>query len=105
MGCSLIKFSTGTSYQTNPTNPNPSLFEIQQICQIGDFVLAEIRYVGCTNYEGNKIILWKGITKEEVLSMKEIDPHFTPNSKIVARFEPTLGGWSMALTLIKIWEE
>jgi hypothetical protein len=91
------RVSSTDSYKKDPRNPNPLLFELKQAHKIGDFVIAAINYIGCTNYEGNKILVFKGLSEDEFMNLKEIDPHFTEGSKLVARFEPTKSGMEMAL--------
>jgi hypothetical protein len=36
------------------------------------------------------------------MKLKEIDPHFLPDNNIIARFEPTNEGWSMAIKFLKL---
>lgn len=91
--------SSGDSYKQDSRNPNPLIYEIGYNCRIGDYIIAAINYIGCTNYEGNKILVWKGLTNEEFSSLTAIDPHFTAGSKLCARFEPTKQGMDMAMWL------
>ncbi len=99
MGCNVL-LSNSNSYERDSRNPNPLIFEIERILQVGEFVIAKIRYVGCTNYEGRKVLVWKGVSKRIIEKRKSIDPHFTeaePN--MVARFAPTALGWKLAISL------
>ena len=44
------------------------------------FLLVLIFYPNCTNYAGKKLLIYnKGITKDDLLSQKLIDPHFLDN--------------------------
>lgn len=92
-GNSYIKFT-----QNIQGNPNPDNFEIKRSEQIGEWLLLEIVYPDCKNYEGKKILLYRS-TLRELLQQKHIDPHFSDNPDFIspfARFEPTAGGWNAA---------
>jgi hypothetical protein len=88
-----------------PPNPDPTNFRILQAEQQGEFLLLKVHYPDCTNYEGNKVLLFKGVTLLDVVNQKVIDPHFNESGKgrhyPVARFAPTEQGWEMALKLMK----
>ena len=87
----------------NP-NPNPHNFKVQQTLQLGKLTIAQVVYPDCTNYEGNKILVFE-LTAEQVRDMKVIDPHFSriaPHLSPIARFVPTERGWEMALNFAKI---
>lgn len=97
MGISTFARSSDcNTYKTVPGNPNPSQFYIERIAQYGNNTVAMLQYDGCTNYEGNKIIVWRGMTAYQVNNLPSIDPHFTEDNNIVARFVPTEEGWEMA---------
>jgi len=86
-------------------NPNPSNYKIIREKAIDKFILIEINYPDCKNYEGNKILLFENTTIHQLKMQKLIDPHFSDNLKFhspIARFEPTEKGWGMALRLIEI---
>lgn len=85
-------------------NPDPNNYKIVRSEQHGKFLLIEINYPDCTNYEGNKILLYQNITIKKLLSQKLIDPHFSQNKNYkspIARFEPTEKGWRIGETLAK----
>lgn len=77
-------------------------FKIMATHQEGKNIAVLIKYPDNTNYNGNKIVIFKNKTKEQVLKMKEIDPHFLPDNNIIARFEPTNEGWSMAIKFLNM---
>jgi len=82
-----------------PPNPNPSKYKILRENLIGEFLVVEIAYEGCTNYEGKKILVFKGVTYQQLIEQNSIDPHFSENEKFIspiARFEPTERGWAWA---------
>ena len=84
-------------------NPNPLRFEILRVATQGSALVAEVKYPDCTNYEGRKILLFKGnMTEEKLRRLSTLDPHFTDDPQTpspIARFEPTPYGWAMARSL------
>jgi hypothetical protein len=85
-------------------NPNPSNYKINRTKQVKNFLLIEINYPDSTNYEGNKILLFKDCNLEDLKLQDKIDPHFSENKLFyspIARFEPTEFGWNMGLDIIK----
>ena len=44
--------------------------------QVKTNVVVEINYPDCTNYEGNKIIVFKDVNKLTIWNLNSIDPHF-----------------------------
>lgn len=89
--------SSGNSY---PEDPIPSRFKIVRLEQHGRFVIGVINYPNCTTFNGSKILVWEDTTVDEVENMKSIDPHFLEDSKIVARFAPTLKGKQYAIDFV-----
>jgi hypothetical protein len=91
-------------YKSLP-NPDPYNWIINKSYKEGRFLLIDITYPDCTNYEGRKIMLYEDATLVGLKRQKILDPHFSSNKKFhspVARFEPTEYGWQMAQGLIKI---
>jgi hypothetical protein len=80
-------------------NPDPYNFSIQKYLSIGRFVIAKINYPNCTNYEGNKILIFENLDVKTLLKQHHIDPHFcnTGCTSPIARFKPTDDGWNMAV--------
>lgn len=101
MGCFRKSMSSGESYTTDSRNPNPLNYEIQWCLAQGDFLLARVKYFGCTNYEGDKLLLFFEMTEKELRALRELDPHFTEKSKLIGRFKPDAGGEALAMWLIK----
>ena len=101
MGMSILnrscKSCTPTSGNSNAPNPNPEGFVILGAEQIGRNVVAIIKYVGCTNFEGVKVCVYRGVTCSQIRNMKILDPHFSEQGIApFARFEPTLEGKNAA---------
>jgi hypothetical protein len=81
-----------------PPNPDPANYRILRADKHGPFLLVEVLYPDCTNYEGRKILLYKGVTLADFDRQGSIDPHFSENPKFaspIARFVPTQTGWEM----------
>ena len=97
------RISSTNSYKTDSKNPNPYLFRVLLAITLQDFIVAEIQYIGCTNFEGKKILVFKGMTMAEFTEKLQIDPHFNEYSQLVARFVPTIEGWDMALQFVRSW--
>ena len=91
-----------------PPNPNPSNFKIKKVEEDRGYLVVFINYPDCTNYEGNKILVYAGLTLKELVNQKMIDPHFSNNKKYpspIARFEPTHDGWVLALEFVRFLQE
>src|ERR1017187_7776268 len=87
-------FRTQKQIQKN-INPDPFNFKILETAQIGQYLAVRINYPNCTNYEGNKILVYDGMEVDELKKMKGIDPHFSGSKEWkgpIARFEPTIQG-------------
>lgn len=109
MGLNLLRRSCHTNSSPvswSAPDPSPGKFTIvrlQMFVTLNSYAtVAEINYTGCTNYEGNKICVFEGITPTELRKLKEIDPHFA-DSKFspVARFKPDAKGWERACKFVK----
>jgi hypothetical protein len=81
-------------------NPNPENFQIiGWEDHGGEYIIAEIMYPNCENYEGRKICIYEGINHKELTKQKFLDPHFCDDDthlSPIARFEPTERGREMA---------
>ena len=80
-------------------NPDPKNFVIERAEMFGLHVVTEVVYPDCKNYEGRKILVFKGCTIAYLAKQEFLDPHFCHNSthpSPFARFEPTEDGWYAA---------
>jgi len=95
-------WSTGNTGSARPPVPNPANFNITIIDEVGSHVVAWINYPDCTNFEGNKILVFENISQEQVLNAEKIDPHFYQDDSMspIARFEPTEKGWHRAMLFV-----
>jgi hypothetical protein len=105
MGVSLIN-SSSSSFDAKPgalPNPDPRRYKILRTMRCRQWLLLELEYLGCTNFEGRKILLFRNTTLEDLRKQVAIDPHFSDNATMispVARFIPTQDGWEMAKRLM-----
>lgn len=58
--------------------------------------MVRIKYPNCTNFEGEKILVYQVLSEQELRSKTSIDPHFNEDLKSVARFQPTEIGEKLA---------
>lgn len=89
-------------------NPNPKNYKILEVKQIDKLTIVKIKYPDCTNYEGNKILVFDHKVKiEDLMNTKIIDPHFTNTKGVivtpVARFKPDAEGMDMAESFCRAW--
>lgn len=80
-------------------NPDPNNYIILRFKTIHDYLVIELRYTDCSNYEGRKIMVFN-CDLQSLQKQKQIDPHFSNNKKYhspIARFEPTDTGWDDAV--------
>lgn len=81
-------------------NPVPTNFRVIKTLTHGQYVVAMVRYPDARNYEGLKIMVYKGVTPNDLAKASFLDPHFCESKAHIsplARFEPTEEGWRMAV--------
>lgn len=90
----------------NQNNPDPKNFKITKIREFDKSLVLQVNYPDATNYEGDKILVFRGIGLSRIAMQKELDPHFTDGKfSPFARFEPTIKGWHWACSLAKALSE
>jgi len=90
-----------------PPMPNPTRWEVIETRQLGDYLIVQVRYLDCTNYEGVKILVFEGITIEILVAQGVCDPHFSENQNLhspIARFVPTQEGMDMAQRFVEMMD-
>jgi hypothetical protein len=97
-GCRSCDCDVSYTPEEPDTNPDPGNFKLLRYAAYKNYIVVEILYPDCTNYEGRKICLYKA-SMDEVYSAESLDPHFCEEEHLspVARFEPTDFGWNLAL--------
>lgn len=88
-------------------NPDPAHFSIIKEQAVGNYLLLLVHYQGCTNFDGKKLLVYRGYTNSAQLlsDLKgKLDPHFTTSGICpVARFLPTDEGWSRACFMAEVF--
>lgn len=92
--------------KANDKQPRADKFQIKLYYEVSGNLILVLVYPNCSNYEGQKILVYKGITLEELLKKNNnlIDPHFSDNPNFVspvARFVPTKEGIDFAFQFAK----
>jgi hypothetical protein len=101
--CSGLSPSPASPSRLWDKNPDAKNFNITAAFQVDNFVIAKIKYPNCINFEGDKIMVYRGITLKELMNRVEIDPHFKDGDRFspIARFTPTTEGWQIAEMLVE----
>ena len=75
-------------------NPDPKNWVVNSARHIGEYLVVEMYYPDCTNYEGKKMMVFK-CSLEDLKEQAVVDPHFGEGRMHypIARFEPTAEGW------------
>jgi len=75
-------------------NPKPSRWKLLDMVQFANAYVLKVQYLDCTNFEGIKIMVYKG----KFDNPTNLDPHFTNDDKSpIARFKPNQKGWDDAI--------
>lgn len=93
---SIFFRASGTPDHLKPGEPDPTDWVILRKARYNDLMIVEIQYPDCKNYEGKKILV---MPRDKYVKAKRtgvLDPHFTEDKYILARFEPTERGWNWA---------
>jgi hypothetical protein len=82
-------------------NPKPENFKILEAGFNKNFTIVKVKYPDCDNFEGIKILVYKGRVLKKLMKQELLDPHFCDNEHLspIARFEPTEEGLQLALNL------
>lgn len=75
-------------------HPDPARFKIRDFFRGQHAVALKVHYPDAGHYEGNKVIVIKGFwDTADILKLDKLDPHFSENGLVIARFAPTEQGW------------
>lgn len=97
MGMSVNSKSCYTNSRQPAPNPSPDRWELLVEYVGAKGYALKVRYTDCTNYEGEKIMVYEGLC----LPRKTLDPHFQPGADSpVARFRPDATGWRRAKAMV-----
>jgi hypothetical protein len=100
---SSFSINDGAAMPPESGNPNPYHFEILKVYDTAQNTAVMIQYPDANNYEGKKILVYKGVTSVKLKKQNALDPHFSEKGLApFARFEPTDEGWEQAKLLADI---
>ena len=91
------KYPDGIEFKPSPLLKN---YKILHYVEINNNLVIFINYKDVSNYEGNKILVYKNCNLIQLTEQGLIDPHFAEDKTLfspIARFEPTEYGWGLAL--------
>lgn len=81
-----------------PPNPSPLRWTYLDHAQYAEAYALKVRYYDCTNYEGVKVMVYRGRYRDRTM----LDPHFAETDDApIARFRPDAAGWQMACDLAR----
>lgn len=84
-------------------NPDPRNWKFRRGIEIGKYVVIEVVYPNCTNFDGHKVMVYHGTSMRDLLERRELDPHFSDdNSSPIARFRPDKEGWEQAIAFAEM---
>lgn len=86
MGASIFNKSSYSSFDKPfvPPNPDPSFYKIIRWWSYDEaYLVIEVQYPDCNNYEGRKVLVFKA-TLKSLLAQKKIDPHFSENKDFIS---------------------
>lgn len=93
VGFQKRSFYTNSNIDVAP-NPNPGSYRVIKVLKYSRAHVVIAHYIGCTNFEGNKVMVYQGPYRE----MGVRDPHFQEHEySPVARFPPTELGIKLAI--------
>ena len=103
MDIRILSSSNSASVIQTPWG-DPADFIILDTYSAGDKLAALLKYKGCSEFDGKKILVFRGVTKEWLYSQISIDPHFieAANGLPLCRFAPTAEGWELAKTICNL---
>lgn len=99
-----------SSFGTSST-PDASNYEILEAERVGSNLVLKVKYPNCAKvncYEGEKVLVFRGVKEADAMKWKRIDPHFRKTSKVGeapspdGRFPPTPKGWNAAIAFAKL---
>ena len=92
MGLNLFNRCKSSPYAVPDSNPDPANFTIHSELKLGEYLVMLVQYPNCTNYEGQKLLVYSGFKSSKELLKKtngKLDPHFSEEGvSPIARFKP-----------------
>jgi hypothetical protein len=89
-------------------SPDNNRFQVEEIEEVGNFLVMKVLYPNCAKcaYEGNKVMVFEGVTIKDAFKWRKLDPHFRAGGlpppineapPPVARFPASTRGWADAM--------
>lgn len=92
-------------YAVQDSNPNPEKFSIIKEHYENGYLVLEVSYPNCTNFEGRKLMLYQGFrTSQQLLKYNngKLDPHFADSKGApIGRFKPDKDGLRLIALIIQ----
>lgn len=91
---------TDVGLASQPLTLNVHDFKIKEWYEHGIYLAVKVNYPSAKHYEGNKVLVYEGVSIDELTKLTTLDPHFSPSKEkllLIARFEPTDQGWVNAM--------
>jgi len=96
MGMRMFGGTCSVNCDQPAPNPSPDRWTLLKLLEFNNAYLMKVKYHDCTNYEGVKIMVYKGKYTEQ----SNLDPHFSETGiSPIARFEPSDEGMKLAVRL------
>lgn len=94
--------------QLDGMSPDNSRFQVEEIEEVGNFLVMKVLYPNCAKcaYEGNKVMVFEGVTIKDAFRWRKLDPHFRKGAlpppineapPPIARFPASTQGWADAM--------
>ena len=80
--------------------PAPARCTILRYWATSDHLLAELHFPDSANFAGLKLVLFANTSIAWLTERGELDPHFYPDGRVVARFAPTERGLALGLQVL-----
>ncbi len=93
-----------SEYTSNPKapipNPDPNHWTLLEFFEYKNAFVIKVKYHDCTNFEGVKVMVYKGSCTDLPMLPKLLDPHFAEfGFSPIARFRPDEEGLELAKQL------
>jgi hypothetical protein len=66
MGISILSCSSITGDKPSEIDPIPTRFVINSVRKFRGYLLVDVTYPNCQNYEGRKLMVYQGIIEEQL---------------------------------------
>jgi hypothetical protein len=78
--------------------PNSANYKIERAEVYNNNTVVQVRYPDCPDFNGKKILVFRGYQMVVLMNTNRLDPQFSLTSNLIAQFLPTDDGWAMAVS-------